>query len=67
MNDHNVKDIIKEESANLSDMAVNFVHYDDHEEITSTETVPLAHYIEDFGLTSEVFLVRHQKLGGRKR
>jgi len=67
MNDHNVKDIIKEESVKLSDMAVNFVHYNDQEEITSTETVPLAHYIHDCGLTSEVFLSRHQKLGARKR
>jgi len=67
MNDHNVKDIIKEDGIMSSEMAVNFVHYNDQEEVTSSETVPLAHYLQDFGLTSEVFLARHQKLGGGRR
>lgn len=67
MNDHNVKDIIKEDGITSSEMGVNFVHYNDQEEVTSRETVPLARYLQDFGLTSEAFLARHQKLGGRRR
>jgi len=67
MNELNVNDFVKEEEAKASEMAVNVVHFDDQDHVAHRETVPLAHYLQDMGLTSEAFLARHQKLRARRR
>jgi hypothetical protein len=51
----------------LSTMAVDVVHYDDDENVTKKETVPLSYYLKDFGQTSEAFLSAHLKLSARSR
>jgi len=48
-------------------MAVDVVHYDDDENVTKKETVPLSYYLKDFGQTSEAFLSAHLKLSARSR
>ena len=67
MNDHNMRDLVNNDEAKASDMAVNFVHYDDQDKVESTETVPLAYYMQGFGLTSEAFIAQRQKRARRNR
>jgi hypothetical protein len=47
-------------------IGVNVVHYDDQDQITHSETMPLAHYMNDYGQTSESYLAIHQKLSARQ-
>ena len=65
MNEHLVKTFEEAEDAPQSRIGVNVVHFDDQDKVTHSETMPLAHYLNDFGQTSETYLAIHQKLSTR--
>jgi len=67
MNDEIANRFITTVDTPASEMAVDVVHYDDNEKVTHKETVPLSHYLKDFGQTSEAFLSAHLKLSSRAR
>jgi len=61
MNEDIANRFITTDDTPVSAMAVDVVHYDDNEKVTHKETVPLSHYLKDFGQTSEAFFERSFK------
>jgi len=61
MNEDIANRFITTDDTPVSAMAVDVVHYDDNEKVTHKETVPLSHYLKDFGQTSEAFFKRSFK------
>lgn len=65
MNEHLTKAFIETEDSPQTKVGVNVVHFDDQDKVSHSETMPLAHYMNDFGQTSESYLAIHQKLSSR--
>jgi hypothetical protein len=66
MNENHIKTFADAEDGPQTKIGVNVVHYDDQDQITHSETMPLAHYMNDYGQTSESYLAIHQKLSARQ-
>lgn len=66
MNEHYITTLAETDDSLQNKVGVNVVHYDDKDQVTHSETLPLAHYMNDFGHTSESYLAIHQKLSSRQ-
>lgn len=66
MNEHYITTLAETDDSSQNKVGVNVVHYDDEDQVTHSETLPLAHYMNDFGQTSESYLAIHQKLSSRQ-
>lgn len=66
MNEHYITTLAETDESSQNKVGVNVVHYDDEDQVTHSETLPLAHYMNDFGQTSESYLAIHQKLSSRQ-